>query len=66
LGQFIHDALDHSESAKAKYWPNPEDVFTNIDLAANPGLRLQGLKNACSRDKAGPGHEVRSPFQDGS
>jgi hypothetical protein len=37
LGTFIHDAFDHSESAKAKRWPNLEDLLTNIDLAANTG-----------------------------
>jgi hypothetical protein len=40
LGRFVHDAFDHNESAKAKFWPNLEDVFTNIDLAANTGHRL--------------------------
>lgn len=40
LGTFIHDAFDHSESAKAKHWPNLEDLFTNIDLAANSGHHL--------------------------
>jgi hypothetical protein len=40
LGTFIHDAFDHSESAKARYWPNLEDLFTNIDLAANTGHHL--------------------------
>ena len=40
LGKFIHDAFDHNESAKARFWPNLEDVFTNIDLAANTGHHL--------------------------
>ena len=40
LGKFIHDAFDHQESAKARFWPNLEDVFTNIDLAANTGHHL--------------------------
>lgn len=40
LGRFIHDAFDHNESAKARFWPNLEDVFTNIDLAANSGHHL--------------------------
>ena len=40
LGGFVHDVFDHNESAKAKYWPNLEDVFTNIDLAANTGHHL--------------------------
>jgi hypothetical protein len=61
-----HHVFDHNESAKAKYWPNLEDVFTNIDLAANPGFRRQGLKSARSMDKARLGHEVKIPFQDGS
>jgi hypothetical protein len=40
LDQFIHDAFDHKLSANARYWPNLEDVFTNIDLAANTGHHL--------------------------
>ena len=40
LGTFIHDAFDHNVSAKARFWPNLEDVFTNIDLAANTGHHL--------------------------
>jgi NAD-dependent SIR2 family protein deacetylase len=40
LGTFVHDAFGHSEEAKAKFWPNLEDVFTNIDLAANTGHHL--------------------------
>jgi hypothetical protein len=40
LGKFIHDAFDHGEAAKAKFWPNLEDVFTNIDMAANTGHHL--------------------------
>jgi hypothetical protein len=40
LGKFVHDAFDHVEHAKAKFWPNLEDVFTNIDLAANAGHHL--------------------------
>lgn len=48
LGQFIHDAFDHNESAKAKHWPNLEDVFTNIDLAANTGHHL-GATHAPSK-----------------
>lgn len=40
LSKFVHDAFDHNESAKAKFWPNLEDVFTNIDLAANTGHHL--------------------------
>jgi hypothetical protein len=40
LATFIHDTFDHSESAWAKHWPNLEDLFTNIDLAANTGHHL--------------------------
>jgi hypothetical protein len=48
LETFIHDAFDHSESAKAKHWPNLEDLFTNIDLAANTGHHL-GATHAPSK-----------------
>jgi hypothetical protein len=40
LGKFVHHAFGHMESAKAKFWPNLEDLFTNIDLAANTGHHL--------------------------
>ncbi len=40
LETFVHDAFDHNESAKARFWPNLEDVFTNIDMAANTGHHL--------------------------
>jgi hypothetical protein len=40
LGKFVHDAFDHVEHAKAKFWPYLEDLFTNIDLAANTGHHL--------------------------
>lgn len=40
LKQFIHDAFDHSTGAKAKYWPDLEDIFTCIDLSANTGHNL--------------------------
>jgi hypothetical protein len=40
LGRFVHDAFDHNERAKARFWPNLEDVFTNIDMAANTGHHL--------------------------
>ena len=40
LGTFIHDTFDHNAFAKAKHWPNLEDLFTNIDLAANTGHHL--------------------------
>jgi hypothetical protein len=47
LGKFVHNAFDHGEDAKAKFWPTLEDVFTNIDLAANTGHHL-GHTNAPS------------------
>lgn len=47
LETFVHNAFDHNESAKARFWPNLEDVFTNIDLAANTGHHL-GPKHAPS------------------
>ena len=40
LGKFVHDAFDHKKDANAKFWPSLEDVFTNIDLAANTGHHL--------------------------
>jgi hypothetical protein len=40
LGNFVHDVFDHRVSAKARFWPNLEDIFTNIDLAANTGHHL--------------------------
>ena len=40
LIDFIHDSFGHSRGAKAKFWPNLEDIFTNIDLAANSGHYL--------------------------
>ncbi len=40
LGTFVHDVFDHHKLANAKFWPNLEDVFTNIDLAANTGHYL--------------------------
>lgn len=47
LGTFVHDVFNHKESAKARFWPNLEDVFTNIDLAANTGHHL-GLAHSPS------------------
>jgi hypothetical protein len=47
LRRFVHDAFDHGETAKARFWPNLEDVFTNIDMAANTGHHL-GSKHAPS------------------
>jgi hypothetical protein len=43
LGKFVHDGFDHNVKAKARFWPNLEDVFTNIDLAANTGHHLGSL-----------------------
>lgn len=40
LAKFIRRTFDHSTSAKAWYWPNLEDVFTSVDLAANTGHHL--------------------------
>jgi hypothetical protein len=40
LGKFAHDVFGHTKSARAQFWPNLEDVFTNIDLAANSGHHL--------------------------
>lgn len=40
LGEFVHDVFDHEREAQAKYWPSLEDLFTNIDLAANTGHHL--------------------------
>lgn len=40
LGAFVNGVFDHNKSAKAAYWPTLEDVFTNIDLAANSGHHL--------------------------
>lgn len=48
LGKFVHDAFDHNITAKAKHWPNLEDLFTNIDLAANTGHHL-GVTQAPSQ-----------------
>jgi hypothetical protein len=40
LGRFVGAAFDHHKSAQALFWPNLEDVFTNIDMAANTGHHL--------------------------
>jgi hypothetical protein len=40
LARFVHDTFDHNQTAKAKFWPNLEDIFTNIDMAANTGHHL--------------------------
>jgi hypothetical protein len=40
LRQFIAEAFGHLEKAKPDYWPDLEDIFTCIDLAANTGHNL--------------------------
>ncbi len=40
LSAFIHGTFGHSQTAKAKYWPDLEDVFTCVDLSANSGHHL--------------------------
>src|SRR5260370_7442599 len=40
LSSFIHHAFGHSKSAKARYWPDLEDLFTCVDLLANSGHHL--------------------------
>lgn len=40
LCQFVHDAFGHSKKAEAPFWPDLEDLFTCIDLAANTGHHL--------------------------
>jgi hypothetical protein len=40
LSDFIHHAFGHSRRAKAKYWPDLEDLFTCVDLSANSGHHL--------------------------
>ena len=37
LRKFISIVFDHKLRAKAKYWPELEDIFTCIDLSANTG-----------------------------
>lgn len=36
LKQFVSDVFAHGPSSSAKFWPYLEDVFTCIDLSANP------------------------------
>jgi hypothetical protein len=43
LDRFVHRVFDHSKNANAKYWPELEDIFTCIDLAANTGHHLGTL-----------------------
>jgi hypothetical protein len=40
LSKFVGIAFDHNKTAGATFWPNLEDVFTNIDMAANTGHHL--------------------------
>jgi hypothetical protein len=40
LSEFVSVAFDHNKSAGASFWPNLEDVFTNLDMAANTGHHL--------------------------
>jgi hypothetical protein len=40
LSSFIHHTFGHAKSAKAKYWPDLEDLFTCVDLSANSGHHL--------------------------
>ena len=40
LRTFVGDVFDHRMSAKARFWPYLEDIFTSVDLAANTGHHL--------------------------
>jgi hypothetical protein len=40
LSDFIYHAFGHSRRARAKYWPDLEDLFTCVDLSANTGHHL--------------------------
>jgi hypothetical protein len=40
LSNFTNQVFDHKKTASARYWPNLEDIFTSIDLAANTGHHL--------------------------
>ena len=42
LTEFIYDAFAVSRRAKAKSWPDLEDIFTCVDLSANSGHHLGG------------------------
>jgi len=48
LRSFVHDVFDHNQSAHARFWPELEDLFTNIDQAANTGHHL-GPEHSPSR-----------------
>jgi NAD-dependent SIR2 family protein deacetylase len=40
LRSFVSKAFGHLQDAKAKYWPEMEDLFTCVDLSANTGHNL--------------------------
>ena len=40
LRGFVYETFDHSRRAKARFWPQLEDLFTCIDLSANTGHYL--------------------------
>jgi hypothetical protein len=40
LSRFIRDAFGHTSTAKAKFWPALEDIFTCVDLSSNSGHHL--------------------------
>lgn len=40
VSRFIRETFNHSTKAKADKWPDLEDVFTCVDLAANSGHHL--------------------------
>jgi hypothetical protein len=46
LRGFVSKAFNHGESAKAKHWPELEDLFTCVDLSANTGHNLGPTFNA--------------------
>lgn len=40
LSKFVNAAFDHNKKADAKFWPELEDIFITIDIAANTGHHL--------------------------
>lgn len=40
LREFINRAFDHSTTAGPRFWPDLEDIFTCLDMAANTGHNL--------------------------
>lgn len=40
MSRFIRETFNHSTTAKADKWPDLEDIFTCVDLAANSGHYL--------------------------